>query len=89
MDDVTATPPQHVVAQQSFEDTLIAPINGTTNYSANLTGGIAPDQCATVPPDSSYPAVSGQVCIDYAGGFKYDADSTDHWQRTAQTYANF
>ena len=92
IDDVTATTPQHAIAQ-SFPDTRIAPINGTTigsaNYSANMTGGIAPDQCASVPPVSSYPAVAGQVCIDYAGGFKYHADTTDHWQRTAQTYANF
>ena len=92
VDDVTFTTPQRA-ATVAFEDTRIAPISGTTigsaNYSANMTGGIAPDQCATVPPVSSYPAVSGQVCIDYAGGFKYHADSTDHWQRTAQTYANF
>ena len=90
--DVTFTTPQHA-ASVAFADTYIPPINGTTigsgNYRANMTGGIAPDQCASVPPASAYPAVAGQVCMDYAGGFKYHAYTTDHWQRTAQTYANF
>jgi hypothetical protein len=90
--DVSFTTPQHALSL-GFADTYIPPLNaniiGAANYSANMTGGVAPDQCATVPPVSSYPAVAGQVCMDYAGGFKYHADTTDHWQRTAQTYANF
>lgn len=90
--DVSFTTPQHALSL-GFADTYIAPLNatiiGTGKYGANLTGGIASDQCPTVPPTSSYPAIAGQVCIDYTGGFKYHADATDHWQRTAQTFANF
>jgi hypothetical protein len=90
IDDVTATTPQHAIAQ-SFPDTRIAPINGTTigsgNYTANVTGG--PWECGTLPPVSAYPAILGQTCVDPVGGYYYHADATDHWKRSALPFSNF
>lgn len=93
--DTVFTAPQHFVSGGvSFEDTRIAPINGTTiagisgsSYSANVTGG--PFECATLPPASAYPAVAGQRCESPATGFCYWADATDHWKKETCTYANF
>jgi hypothetical protein len=91
INDVTFTSPQRP-GQAVWPDTRIAPINasviGSANYSANETGGVA-GKCGTVPPVSAYPAVIGQMCDDPAGGFRYWADTDDHWKRTAATYANF
>lgn len=88
--DVSFTTPQHA-ASVNFSDTRIAPINtniiGSANYAANETGG--PWECGTLPPVSAYPGVTGQRCDSPATGFRYYADTTDHWKRTTITYANF
>lgn len=91
--DVTApgSVPQPPTFTQ-FEDTRIAPINGTTIpsgwYGATVTGTLS-STGMTIPTASSFPGVPGQQIRDLASGFDYYCDSDDHWKRAAITFSNF